>query len=125
MRNRGLQSERLYQALSTQTGIPFGIPQSLQVSRTATRTLPAEAARRWKVLPYRVTAGQLHVVTAEIPSERMTRELAELSNLEIRFRLVQPEEFEALAGVYLPPEPPAAEAPPAHPLRVQPTPVAR
>jgi hypothetical protein len=57
------------------------------------------------VLPYRVTAGQLHVVTAEIPSEAMTRDLAETSNLEIRFRLVRPEEFEALAGVYLPPEP--------------------
>jgi adsorption protein B len=111
MRNRGLQSERLYQALSTQTGIPLGLPESLDVSRTATRALPAEAARRWKVLPYRVTAGQLHVVTAEIPSEAMTRELAGISNLEIRFRLVRPEEFEALAGVYLPPEPqPAAEA---------------
>jgi bacteriophage N4 adsorption protein B len=107
MRNRGLASERLYQALSTQTGIPLGIPANLRVSQSATRILPADAVRRWKVLPYRVTAGQLHVVTSDIPSAAMIRELAGISTLELRFRLVQPEYFEALAEAYLPPEPSA------------------
>jgi len=98
----GLPTATLYQALSTQTGIPLGLPESLRVSRTAARVLPVEIARRWKVLPYRVTVGQLHVVTANVPTTEMTRELADLSNLEIRFRLVDPREFEALAAEFLP-----------------------
>ncbi len=119
MQKRGLPCERLYSALSTQTGIPLGIPDNLVVNRTATRILPAEAARRWKVLPYRVTAGQLHVVTSEVPCESMLSELAGLSNLELRFRLVQPEQFEALAVAYLPPEPRPLNAAAARSLRVQ------
>jgi hypothetical protein len=49
-----------------------------------------------------VAVGQLHVLTPDLPSEEMTRELAGLSDLEIRFRLVRPSEFEALAREYLP-----------------------
>ena len=104
MRKKGLPCDRLYQALSTQTGIPLGFPEDLEVSLTAVRTLPAETARRWKVLPYRLAAGQLHVMTCVIPDERMIRELAGFSRLEIRFRLLQPDHFEALANAYLPPE---------------------
>lgn len=54
-------------------------------------------------MPYRVAVGQLHVLTPDLPSEEMTRELAGLSGLEIRFRLVRPGEFDALAREYLPP----------------------
>ena len=71
------------------------------------------------MLPYRVTVGQLHVLTAEIPSPRMTHELAEISNLELRFRLVRPAEFEALAALYLPPEPSPEGRLAADSLRVQ------
>jgi len=102
---RRLGSGRLYEALSVQTGIPLGIPAGLEVSRTAIRLLPAAIARRWKVLPYRVTMGQLYVLTPEVPSPSMTRELAAISRLDIRFRLVQPVDFEALARAWLPPAP--------------------
>jgi bacteriophage N4 adsorption protein B len=104
MRKRGLSCERLYEALSTQTGIPLGLPEDIKVSPVATRLLPAEVIRKWKALPYRLSAGQLHVVTSNIPSEDMVRELVGTSNLDIRFRLVQPGHFEALAGAYLPPQ---------------------
>jgi hypothetical protein len=55
------------------------------------------------VLPYRVEAGQLHVAIADVPSRELIRELAGLSALEIRYRLVRPEEFAELAREYLPP----------------------
>ncbi len=97
-----VSEEDLYQALSFQEDIPLGLPANVEVSRRATRALPVEAARRWKVMPYRVDAGQLHVVTADVPSDAMTRELARLSALEIRFHLIRPREFEELAGKYLP-----------------------
>ena len=99
---RKVTEENLYQALSSQAGIPLGIPPTTDLHRPATRALPAEAARRWKVMPYRISVGQLHVLTPDVPSEEMTRELAALSDLELRFRLVRPGEFEALTREYLP-----------------------
>jgi len=41
--------------------------------------------------------GQLHLATAEVPSEEMARDLAALSSLEPRFRPVQPGEFDEMA----------------------------
>jgi hypothetical protein len=60
------------------------------------RMLPADMAKRWHVLPYRVDMGQLHLATTEVPSEEMTRELGTASALDLRFRLVAPREFEKL-----------------------------
>ncbi len=100
--SKRLSEEHLYQALSSQSGIPLGAPDPKEVHRLATRVLPADAARRWKVMPYRVAVGQLHVLTPNVPSEQLARELAEYSDLEIRFRLVRPREFEAIAREYLP-----------------------
>jgi len=97
-----VSEESLYYALSSQAGIPLGRPPVDEVHRAATRALPADQARRWKVMPYRISVGELHVVTSDVPSETMTRELAGLSKLEIRFRLVRPSEFEAMAEEYLP-----------------------
>jgi hypothetical protein len=80
------------------------------VERLATRALPAAAALRWKVMPFRVDAGQLHLVTADVPSEAMVRELTRLSELELRFHLVRPNEFEDMAREYLSPPPSAGHA---------------
>jgi adsorption protein B len=99
--SRKLSEEDLYLALSAHAGIPLGRPPGRELNRAATRTLPAEAARRWKVLPYRISMGQLHLLTADVPTEEMTVELSKLSGLEIRFRLIHPKEFEELANEYL------------------------
>jgi adsorption protein B len=108
MLSQRLSEEHLYQALSSQAGIPLGAPDPQEVHRLATRVLPAEAVRRWKVMPYRVTVGQLHLLTPDVPSEQLTRELASYSRLEVRFRLVRPREFEAIARQYLPQDSSAA-----------------
>jgi adsorption protein B len=96
-----LSEEDLYLALSAHAGIPVGRPPAREVNRGATRALPAAAARRWKVLPYRVAMGQLHLLTSDVPSEDMTRDLSSLSGLEIRFRLVRPRDLEELSAQYL------------------------
>ena len=96
-----VSEEHLYQALSLQAGIPQGPPPREDVDRLATRVLPTETVLRWKVMPYRVEVGELHVITTDVPTEEMTRELAELSALEIRYRLVCPSEFERLAGEFM------------------------
>jgi bacteriophage N4 adsorption protein B len=91
-----LTEENLYAALSSQAGIPLGAPDHREVNRRASRMLPAEMAARWKVQPYRVDMGQLHLVTTEVPSDEMVRELAAASALDLRFRLTPPREFEKL-----------------------------
>jgi hypothetical protein len=102
LRQHKLSEDDLYRALSIQTGLPLGAPAREEVNRLVTRTLPATAMRRWRVVPYRVDLGQLHLATAEVPSEEMTRDLASFSSLELRFRLVPPREFEKLAEDYWP-----------------------
>jgi adsorption protein B len=99
---RKVSEVSLYRALSLQAGIPLGRPAPSEVDRLATRVFPTETARRWKVMPYRVEPGRLLAVTAEVPSREMDRDLAGLSTLEIRYRLVLPGEFEELAREYLP-----------------------
>ncbi len=101
VRSRKLTEEELYVALSAHAGIPLGRPPARELSREAARTLPAAAARRWRVLPYRLSMGQLHVLTADVPSEAMTVEVAGLCGLEIRFRLVLPGELEELSDQFL------------------------
>lgn len=100
MRSHKLSEEELYLALSAHAGIPVGCPSAREVSRRATRTLPVAAVRRWKVLPYRIAMGQLHLLTSDVPSEDMTRDLSALSGLEIRFRLVRPRDLEELSTHY-------------------------
>jgi bacteriophage N4 adsorption protein B len=85
----------LYQALSIQSGIPLGLES--EISSSATRALPVEVARRWNVMPYRLKHGKLHVLTAEIPSPAMTRDLASVSSLEIHYRLVGPRELQRIS----------------------------
>jgi adsorption protein B len=103
VRLRKLTEESLYQALSLQAGIPAGSITPRDVDRMATRALPAEASRRFKVLPYRVEQGRLHIATLDLPSAELTRELAGLSHLEIHYRLVPPRVLNELLLEYLPP----------------------
>jgi hypothetical protein len=78
--------------------VELGAPAEL--SRKATRTLPLAAIRRWKVMPYRIDLGQLHLLTPEVPTERMTHALAHYCALNLRFRLVRQSEFERLVAQY-------------------------
>jgi len=97
-----LSEENLYHALSLQSGIPSGAVGNHEVDRVATRALPAEAMRRRQVLPYRMETGKLQVLTPDVPSAELMRELAGLSSLEIRYRLAPPAEFAELAREYWP-----------------------
>ncbi|HKW97680.1 MAG TPA: glycosyl transferase family protein [Bryobacteraceae bacterium] len=97
-----LSEADVYEALSLQQNVPFGKPEADAISRPVTRSLPADVAKRWKVLPYKVAAGHLFVAGSELPSDQMHDDLRKFSSLEIRFHLVTPTEFEELAHEYLP-----------------------
>jgi len=63
--------------------------------------VPAEISRRWRVLPYRVVAGQLFVAGPELPCDEMTEDLQRCSKMEVRFHLVTPTDYAELARIYL------------------------
>jgi hypothetical protein len=102
VRTAQINEDDLYQALSLQAEIPWGMPPVEDVDRRATRALPAAASRRWHVLPYCLDSGQLYLLTTEVPGSEMAADLARLSSLEIRFRLVRPRDWERLSAEYLP-----------------------
>ena len=102
-----LTEDQLYDALGLQHDLPTGKPQPDLISSDITRALPADLARRLKVLPFRVVAGQLYVASPEIPNDHVTAELRTFWPLEVRFHLVTPSAFKELLGEYLPPRPPS------------------
>ena len=98
----GMLSESdLYSALALQHQLELGPPEPDSISRPITRTLPASIARRWKILPFRVAAGELHLAATDIPNPEMERDIRRFSSLEIRVQLIQPFQFDELAELYL------------------------
>jgi adsorption protein B len=98
----GLITEQdLYTALSLQNDLPSGKPQPESVSVPVTRALPSAVAKRLRVLPFRISGGELYVAGSELPGEQMHRDIRRFSSLEIRFQLVTPTEFDELASLYL------------------------
>ncbi len=101
VRTGKLSEAEVYVALSLQQNLPVGKPQPSEISEPATHAVPAEVSRRWRVLPFRVAAGQLFVAGPELPSEEMALDLQRFSKMEVRFHLVTPTDYEDLARAYL------------------------
>ncbi|MGH9658067.1 MAG: glycosyl transferase family protein, partial [Bryobacteraceae bacterium] len=99
---RGELGEReLYEALALQQNLELEPLEPARISRPVARALPAEVARKWKVLPFRISEGQLFLAGPELPTDEMHEDLRRFSRLEIRFQLVTPSEFAELERVLL------------------------
>ena len=97
-----LSADDLYIALALQNRLEIGTPAPSEISIAVTRSLPAAVARRWRVLPFRIAAGELYLAGPEPPDEEMQQEIRRFSSLEIRFHLVTPAAYDKLAARYLP-----------------------
>src|SRR6185312_8248494 len=100
-----LAEDDLYVALALQNRLEVGTPAPSDISIAVTRSLPAALARRWRVLPFRIAAGELYLAGPELPDEEMQQEIRRFSSLEIRFHLVTPGEYDKLAARFLAPPP--------------------
>lgn len=96
-----IDEDALYEALSLQQGLPLARIDSREVPRGVARAIPEAAARRWRVLPFRVAEGSLFVAATEIPSAEMSAALRQFTSLELRFHLVTPARFEVLREALL------------------------
>jgi len=93
--------EELYEGLSFQHGLPRARIEPDEVEPGIARALPERAARDWKVLPFQVAEGSLFVAGPEIPGAELSEALRDFTTLEVRFHLVTPEEYRALADALL------------------------
>ncbi|HKB47996.1 MAG TPA: hypothetical protein VKC57_09885, partial [Ktedonobacterales bacterium] len=93
--------DSLYGALSLQQGLPVARIDAASVAPAVAHALPAHVVREWRVLPFRIAEGSLHLAGPEPPSALMTAALGSFTTLEMRFHLMTPTAFEQLAGALL------------------------
>jgi bacteriophage N4 adsorption protein B len=96
-----ITEDDLYTALSLQNRLPLGKPDRKDVSIPVTRALPLAVSRKWSVLPFRISGGELYLAGSELPGEELQNEIRRFSSLEVRFRLITPSDFQELARQYL------------------------
>ena len=96
-----IDEDSVYEALSLQQGLPVGDVDAAEVPLVVARAIPAYIVREWRVLPFRVAEGSLHLATSDVPSTAMTDALRSFTALEIRFHLVKPTAFEKLTQALL------------------------
>jgi len=94
-----ITEEELCEALSLQQGLPAGPIEPCDVAQNAARALPMHLVRSWRVLPFRIAEGNLHLATPEVPTDEMARELRGFTGLEVRFQLVTAGNFEKLLNL--------------------------
>jgi type II secretory ATPase GspE/PulE/Tfp pilus assembly ATPase PilB-like protein len=76
------------------SGRRLGSLATLKVSAEAVRALPADFAQRYRVLPFAIHKGTLHVATSEPGQQRVIEDIRLLSGLEVQ-------EFEAPGSAIL------------------------
>ena len=99
---RGVITEdELYEALSLQQSLPSGRLEPWVISSQVARALPRRVMRDWRVLPFRISSGNMFLASPEIPTDDLTRVLRGFTRLSLRFHLVTPRNFEELAASLL------------------------
>lgn len=92
---------QLYEALSLQQSLPAGRLEPWVISRQVARALPRRVMNDWRIMPFRIAAGNMFLASPEIPTDDLTRVLRGFTRLSLRFQLVTPANFEELAASLL------------------------
>jgi adsorption protein B len=92
-----ITEDELYQALSLQQSLPSGRLEPWVINSNVARALPRRVVRDWRVLPFRISSGNMFLASPEIPTDDLTRILRGFTRLSLRFHLVTPQNFEELA----------------------------
>ena len=96
-----ISEEDLYEALSLQQSLPVGRLEPFDISANVARSLPRHLVRDWRVLPFRISSGNMFLASPEIPTDEVNRALAGFTRLTLRFHLVTPRNFQELTNVLL------------------------
>jgi bacteriophage N4 adsorption protein B len=96
-----LTEEQVYEALSIQQNLPVHRLAEREVPKKVARTLPAAVIETWKVLPFRVEAGELFLAGPELPTLEMREALRNHVSLNLRFHLITPSNYRELTSKLL------------------------
>ncbi|HTB16647.1 MAG TPA: glycosyltransferase, partial [Bryobacteraceae bacterium] len=96
-----ITEDELYEALSLQQSLPAGRLEPWAINSNVARALPRRVVRDWRVLPFRISSGNMFLASPEIPTDDLARILRGFTRLSLRFHLVTPRNFEELAASLL------------------------
>jgi adsorption protein B len=88
--------EQLMAALCLQHSLPCVLLDGDEIPPRVRRAIPLREANRWRVVPFRIGEGALHVASASVPTDEMMAEMRRFTRLEIRFYLISKREYEEL-----------------------------
>lgn len=86
--NRLISEHNLCHAMSLQSGLPWFEVDINQVNRQVVRSFPARVEKDLKVLPFRVSAGRLHVAATHVPEAHVYEVVSQFTRLQVQFQLV-------------------------------------
>jgi adsorption protein B len=86
--NRLVSEHDLCRAMSLQSGLPWSDVDLRQVKRGVLRNLPIRVEKDFNVLPFRVSAGRLHVATTRVPEAHVFEMVSRFTRLPVEFQLV-------------------------------------
>lgn len=85
----GLVSENdLVRAMSLQSGLPLVNVDVQKIKRDVLRSLPVHVEKQYKVLPFRVSSGCLHVAATRVPEAHVYEAVSKFTRLQIEVQLV-------------------------------------
>jgi adsorption protein B len=96
-----LSEDELYEALSLQQSLPVASLDADEVDPAILRSLPAKLLRFWRVIPFKVESGKLHIAGPELPTDDLQRAVRQFSALDLRFHLITPTGFDQFMGTSL------------------------
>jgi adsorption protein B len=93
-----LNEEDYYRALSVHGGLPLASVEDTEVTKRCYRTLPARAAEEYRLFPFRIESGEIHVASPLPPSDRALEDLSKLTRLRVVFHLMPESRFEEITS---------------------------
>jgi hypothetical protein len=88
--------EQLMTALCLQHSLPRVHLDCEEIPPRVRRAIPQREANRWRVVPFRIGEGALHIASAAVPTDEMVAAMRRFTSLEIRFYLISAREYEEL-----------------------------
>jgi len=91
-----ITEEQMIEALCVQHSLPRAHLNWEEISPRVRRTIPLREASNWRIVPFRIGEGALHIAGTTVPTDEMLEELRLFTLLDIRFHLISTREFEEL-----------------------------
>lgn len=86
--NKLISEHQLGRAMSLQSGLPWVSVDVRKIKREVLRSFPAHVAKEYEVLPFRVSAGCLHVASTRIPEAHVYEAVSKFTRLQVEVQLV-------------------------------------